>query len=78
MQNIDTLDELLRKTLHAVYFYLTRLIIDFNINKQEFVDDREIFFDHLICNVGCAEFIRELYLNQKQLLAGEKDINFAV
>ncbi len=67
--NFSNNNELVMKILQAIYHLLTMLIWNNNFNKQYFIDNKDLFIPHLAYNVGCAEFIRELYLNQKYLLS---------
>jgi hypothetical protein len=60
--------ELPSKVLHAVYNFLTVLVW----NNKENKDSLEYFLKkaevHLQYNIGCIDFFREMYSNNKKLV----------
>ena len=58
------------KLLNSCYDFLTMLIWNHPENKQDF-NIIEIAIKHLKFNVGCAEFLRELFSNNKVALFSE-------
>jgi len=56
------------KCLHAIYNYLTTLIWNHPKNKSDLTPNLRLVTKHLRWNIGVADFIRELFKNNKLLI----------
>ncbi|KAM3129578.1 hypothetical protein pb186bvf_018329 [Paramecium bursaria] len=70
IENAINLEELGMKLLNSCFDFLTMLIWNHPENKQDF-NIIDISIQHLKFNVGCAEFLRELFSNNKVTLFSE-------
>lgn len=62
------------KVLHAVYNFLTVLIWNHNENKKDLTYFLKNAKAHLKYNIGCIDFFREMYTNNKSLVKAESEV----
>lgn len=62
------------KVLHAVYNFLTVMIWNHNENKKDLTYFLRFSKTHLKYNVGCIDFFREMYTNNKSLVKAESEV----
>lgn len=43
-------------------------------NKNDFCRYRHLMYNHIQFNIGCIDFFKELFQNNKTLLFSEKDL----
>lgn len=66
-------NEIHLKCLHAIYNYLTMLIWDHPKNKADLSAHMRLVTKHLRWNIGVADFLRELFKNNKPLVKSKLD-----
>jgi hypothetical protein len=64
-------NEIHLKCLHAIYNYLTMLIWNHPKNKADLTYTFRLVTKHLRWNIGVADFIRELFKNNKNLVKSD-------
>lgn len=64
-------NEIHLKCLHAIYNYLTMLIWNHPKNKADLTSTLKLVTKHLRWNIGVADFIRELFKNNKILIKSD-------
>ena len=62
------------KLLEICYNFLTVLIWNHSDNKNDLMPSAKLLSNHIKFNIGCIDFIRELFTNNKPLLYSESDI----
>ena len=70
--------DLPKKVLHAAYNFLTVLVWNNKENKDslEYFSKRAVV--HLQENIGCIDFYREMFSNNKKLVMAESDLSTLV
>lgn len=68
MQELPTSTLLPMRALHAAYNFLTVLIWNNNENKKQLESILKIAECHLEYNVGCIDFFKQMYINNKKLV----------
>ena len=64
-------EELAVKLLHMCYYFVVALIENFNQIKGEMQNYIPLMIHHIERNVGCIDFLKEMYDNNKSMLYNE-------
>lgn len=67
-------EELALKLLHLSYKFLVSLIWNFQNIKPSLIPYIQIISHHLKKNVGCIDFLKEMYDNNKTMLFNEANL----
>ncbi len=69
-------EELPLKLVNAIYFYLTLIVWNNHENKKEFSHCLGQLESHVQVNLGYADFLREMYDNNKAMLYNEGELQY--
>ena len=62
------------KVLNSCYNYLTMLCWNHLENKLDLIKHKQVMYNHIQYNIGCIEFFREIFSNNKNMLASEREV----